>query len=54
MQACGTAINAESFALARPFIRTLQQVTNVTPSTEICPLDPTAPPIPPTVPPIRP
>ena len=54
MQACGTAVNAESFASARPFIRTLQQVTNVTPSTEICPLDPTAPPIPPTVPPIRP
>ncbi len=43
MQACGTAVNAESFASARPFIRTLQQVTNVTPSTEICPLDPTAP-----------
>jgi phospholipid/cholesterol/gamma-HCH transport system substrate-binding protein len=54
LQACGTAVNAESFASARPFIRTLQQVTNVTPSTEICPLDPTAPPLPPTTPPIRP
>jgi phospholipid/cholesterol/gamma-HCH transport system substrate-binding protein len=54
MQACGTAVNAESFASARPFIRTLQQVTNVTPSSEICPLDPTAPPIPITPPIIRP
>jgi phospholipid/cholesterol/gamma-HCH transport system substrate-binding protein len=56
LQACGTAVNAEAFALARPFIRTLQQVTNVTPAAEICPLDPTAPPIitPPIVPPIRP
>ncbi|MQA73614.1 MAG: MCE family protein [Solirubrobacterales bacterium] len=56
LQACGTAVNAEAFASARPFIRTLQQITNVTPAAEICPLDPTAPPIPitPIVPPIRP
>ncbi len=49
MQSCGTAQNAESFASARPFIRTLQQVTNVPESETICPLDgggnPLAPPI---------
>lgn len=44
MQNCQTAINAETFASERPFIRTLQQVTNVTPASEICPLDNTVPP----------
>ncbi len=39
MQTCQTARLAESFASVRPFIRTLQQVTNVTPSNVICPLD---------------
>ena len=36
---CQTAFLAESFASDRPFIRTLQQITNVTPSSTICPLD---------------
>jgi phospholipid/cholesterol/gamma-HCH transport system substrate-binding protein len=38
LQSCQTASLAESFASARPFIRTLQQITNVTPSQVICPL----------------
>ncbi len=41
LQSCGTAQLAESFASDRPFIRTLQQVTNVPESEVICPLDPT-------------
>ena len=48
---CGTARLAESFASSRPFIRTLQQVTNVPESQVICPLDPTSPPV---LPPITP
>ena len=43
LQSCNTAINAEAFASARPFIRTLQQVSNVPESETICPLDPTTP-----------
>ncbi len=39
LQTCQTAINAETLASARPFLRTLQQVTNVTPADLICPLD---------------
>ena len=31
MQTCQTALLAESFASVRPFIRTLQQITNVPP-----------------------
>lgn len=41
LQSCGTATLAESFASDRPFIRTLQQVTNVPESDVICPYDPT-------------
>jgi phospholipid/cholesterol/gamma-HCH transport system substrate-binding protein len=48
MQTCQTAVLAESFASSRPFIRTLQQITNVTPSEVICPLDGTT--LPPTTP----
>jgi phospholipid/cholesterol/gamma-HCH transport system substrate-binding protein len=39
LQNCQTATLAETFASDRPFIRTLQQITNVTPSEVICPLD---------------
>jgi phospholipid/cholesterol/gamma-HCH transport system substrate-binding protein len=39
LQTCSTAILAEGLASARPFLRTLQQVTNVPPSTTICPID---------------
>jgi phospholipid/cholesterol/gamma-HCH transport system substrate-binding protein len=48
MMTCQTAALAESFASSRPFIRTLQQITNVTPSEQICPLDGTT--LPPTTP----
>ena len=48
MMNCQTAALAESFASSRPFIRTLQQITNVTPAAEICPLDGTT--LPPTTP----
>ena len=44
MQTCQTAINAETFASVRPFIQTLQQITNVTPASVVCPLDNTVPP----------
>jgi phospholipid/cholesterol/gamma-HCH transport system substrate-binding protein len=44
LQSCGTARLAESYASARPFIRALQQVTNVPESKTLCPLDPSAPP----------
>lgn len=51
LQTCQTAVLAESFASSRPFIRTLQQITNVTPSEVVCPLDGTTlPPTPPTTP----
>jgi phospholipid/cholesterol/gamma-HCH transport system substrate-binding protein len=51
MMTCQTARLAETFASVRPFIRTLQQVTNVPESTTICPLDGTAnPPVLPTAP----
>jgi phospholipid/cholesterol/gamma-HCH transport system substrate-binding protein len=39
LQTCSTAILAEGLASARPFLRTLQQVSNVPPSTTICPID---------------
>jgi phospholipid/cholesterol/gamma-HCH transport system substrate-binding protein len=39
LQNCQTAFNAETFSSVRPFIRTLQQITNVTPADVICPLD---------------
>jgi phospholipid/cholesterol/gamma-HCH transport system substrate-binding protein len=40
LQSCGTAELAESFTSVRPFLRTVQQVTNVPESQTICPLDP--------------
>jgi phospholipid/cholesterol/gamma-HCH transport system substrate-binding protein len=40
LQSCRTARLAESLAVARPFIKTLQQYTNAPKSTTICPLDP--------------
>jgi phospholipid/cholesterol/gamma-HCH transport system substrate-binding protein len=48
MMTCQTAALAETFASVRPFIRTLQQITNVPQSKTICPLDvsPTATPTP--------
>jgi phospholipid/cholesterol/gamma-HCH transport system substrate-binding protein len=46
MMSCQTARLAETFASVRPFIRTLQQVTNVPESTTICPLDNTPNPTP--------
>lgn len=46
LQSCQTATLAEALAEDRRFLRTLQQVTNVPPADEICPLDPTfVPPI---------
>jgi phospholipid/cholesterol/gamma-HCH transport system substrate-binding protein len=45
MMSCQTAALAETFASVRPFIRTLQQITNVTPSSQICPVDNTTPPV---------
>ena len=47
LQSCNTAEIAEIFAASRPFIRTLQQVTNVTPSEQICPFEPDFVPLPP-------
>jgi phospholipid/cholesterol/gamma-HCH transport system substrate-binding protein len=44
MQSCRTARLAEDLAVARPFIRTLQEYTNAPQSKVICPLDPSAPP----------
>jgi phospholipid/cholesterol/gamma-HCH transport system substrate-binding protein len=44
LQSCQTAALAETFSSVRPFIRTLQQITNVPPSKTICPLDNTSPP----------
>ena len=43
LQSCATADLAEILAIDRPFIRTLQQFTNVPQSQVICPLDPTNP-----------
>lgn len=40
LQSCITARRAEELAVARPFIWTLQRLTNVPESTEICPLTP--------------
>lgn len=39
LQSCFTAGFAEGFAVTRPFLRTLQQATNVAPSAVTCPLD---------------
>jgi phospholipid/cholesterol/gamma-HCH transport system substrate-binding protein len=39
LQSCATADLAETLAIARPFIKTLQQLTNVPQSDVICPLD---------------
>ena len=39
LQSCATAILAEALAIDRPFIWTLQRLTNVPESTVICPLD---------------
>jgi phospholipid/cholesterol/gamma-HCH transport system substrate-binding protein len=44
LQSCLTARLAEVLAVARPFIKTLQQYTNAPQSSIICPLDPSAPP----------
>ena len=41
LQSCQTATLAEGLASQRPFLRTLQQITNVPESTTICPLDAT-------------
>jgi phospholipid/cholesterol/gamma-HCH transport system substrate-binding protein len=40
MQSCITAVRAEELAIARPFIWTLQRLTNVPEAAEICPLTP--------------
>ncbi len=40
LQSCATAELAEQLSVARPFIKTLQQYTNVPQSPIICPLDP--------------
>lgn len=40
MQSCNTAARAEELAIVRPFIWTLQRLTNVPESTDICPLTP--------------
>ena len=40
MQTCLTATRAEELALVRPFIWTLQRLTQAPESTDICPLDP--------------
>jgi phospholipid/cholesterol/gamma-HCH transport system substrate-binding protein len=42
MQSCATARLAESLAIARPFIKTLQEYTNAPKSSVICPLDSSA------------
>jgi phospholipid/cholesterol/gamma-HCH transport system substrate-binding protein len=42
MQSCATARLAESLAIARPFIKTLQEFTNAPKSSVICPLDSSA------------
>jgi phospholipid/cholesterol/gamma-HCH transport system substrate-binding protein len=39
-QSCYTATLAEGYAATRPFLRTLQQLTNVAASQNTCPLDP--------------
>ncbi|MET0730606.1 MAG: MlaD family protein [Solirubrobacterales bacterium] len=51
LQSCNTAFLADSLTASRPYLRTVQQLTNVPASTVICPLDPTAPPLPPPLPP---
>jgi phospholipid/cholesterol/gamma-HCH transport system substrate-binding protein len=43
LQSCVTAQFAEGLAQSRPFLRTLQQVSNVPASSVICPLDPFTP-----------
>jgi phospholipid/cholesterol/gamma-HCH transport system substrate-binding protein len=43
MQSCLTALRAEELATVRPFIWTLQRLTNAPESSEICPLDPLGP-----------
>ena len=40
LQSCNTAQLAEGFASSRPFIRTLQQITRVPPSSALCAIDP--------------
>ena len=44
LQSCATARLAEQLAVARPFIKTLQEYTNAPRSEVICPLDPSATP----------
>ena len=44
LQSCITARLAEVLAVARPFIKTLQEYTNAPQSDIICPLDPSSPP----------
>jgi phospholipid/cholesterol/gamma-HCH transport system substrate-binding protein len=43
LQSCATARLAEQLAVARPFIKTLQEYTNAPQSDIICPLDPSDP-----------
>ena len=45
LQSCNTAYLADSLTESRPYLRTVQELTNVPPSTPICEIDP--PPIPP-------
>ena len=40
MQACQTALRAEELATVRPFIWTLQRLTQAPESADICPLTP--------------
>jgi phospholipid/cholesterol/gamma-HCH transport system substrate-binding protein len=47
LQSCNTAYLADQLTASRPYLRTVQQLTNVPASSVICPLDPTAPPLPP-------
>ena len=47
LQSCNTAYLADSLTAGRPYLRTVQELTNVPASSLICPLDPTAPPRPP-------
>ena len=40
LQSCNTAVRAEDLSAVRPFLRTLQQLTNVPNKEEICAIDP--------------
>ena len=40
LQSCSTAYLADSLTESRPYLRTIQELTNVPPSTPICEIDP--------------